>query len=119
MAAEIQKRRRPRSFPRFITPDRHRAGFITVSLRISGELHKISLKGLFLQTKEAIPVGSVGKVGMEFVNWFFRANAVVRSVEPGQGLGLEFISMCSLDRAALHSFCGAQRREAIENQGAR
>ena len=53
---------------------------------------------------------------MEFRNWFFRATAVVRSVEPGRGLGLEFIKMCSLDRQALHLFCGAQRRLAVENK---
>ena len=118
MPAEIQERRhpRPRQLPRFMTPDRNRAGFITSSLRITGELDKISLRGLFLQTKGAVPVGSVGKVGVEFGNWFFRTTAVVRSVESGRGLGLEFIKMCSLDRQALHLFCGAQRRAAVENK---
>ena len=112
MSAEIQENRHPCQFPRFMTPDRNRAGFITVSHRITGEPDKVSLRGLFLRTKQAVPVGSVGKVGMEFKNWFFRATAVVRSVKPGRGLGLEFIKMYSLDREALRTFCGAQRRAA-------
>ena len=112
MPAEIQEKRPPRQFSRFMAPDGNRAGFITVSHRITGELDKVSLRGLFLRTKQAVPVGSVGKVGVEFKNWFFRATAVVRSVKPGRGLGLEFIKMCSLDPEALRTFCGTQRRAA-------
>ena len=115
MATEIQERRQPRQFARFATPDRNRAGFVTGNLRISGELRNISLRGLYLRTKETVPVGSVGKVGVEFKNWFFRASAVVRSVEPGRGVGLQFINMNSLDQQALRSFCGVPRRAAVEN----
>ena len=113
MPAEIQERSRPRQFPRFMAPDRNPAGFITSSHRIAAELHKVSLRGLFLRTEGAVPVGSVGKVGVDFGNWFFRATAVVRSVEPGRGLGLEFISMSSLDRQALQAFCASHRRLAV------
>ena len=116
MPAEIQERRHPRQFPRFMTSDRNPAAFITSSRRIVGELHKVSLRGLSLRTEGAAPVGSVGKVGVDFRNWFFRATAVVRSVEPGRGLGLEFITMCSQDRQALQLFCGTQRRLAAENK---
>ena len=87
---------------------------MTVRLRIAGKLDKVSLRGLFLRTRQAIPLGSVGKVGVDFRNWFFRATAVVRSVEPGRGVGLEFIKMNSLDRQALRLFCGAQRRAPVE-----
>ncbi len=110
MPAEI------RWFPRFTVPGRNHVDFITPSGQITGELHEVSLRGLFLLTKKAVPLGSVGKVGVEFRNWFFRTTAVVRSVEPGRGLGPEFIQMCSLDRQALHLFCGAQRRAAVENK---
>ena len=89
---------------------------MTISRRIAGELQKVSLRGLFLRTEQLVPAGSVGKVGVDFRNWFFRATAVVRSVEPGRGVGLEFIKMTSLDRQALRLFCGAQRRMAVENK---
>ncbi len=85
MPAEIQEKRHPRQLSRFMAPDRNLTGFITASRRITGEPDKVSLRGLFLRTKQAVPVGSVGKVGMEFKNWFFRATAVVRSVKPGRG----------------------------------
>ena len=88
---------------------------MTISRRIAGKLDKVSLRGLFLRTKQAVPVGSVGKVGVDFRDWFFRATAVVRSVEPGRGVGLEFIKMTSLDRQALLLFCGAQRRAPVKN----
>ncbi len=112
MPAEVQGEKHSGQFPSFATPDGNPAGFMTVRFRIAGKLDTVSLRGLFLRTKQAIPLGSVGKVGVEFRNWFFRATAVVRSVKPGRGLGLEFIKMCSLDREALRTFCGAQRRAA-------
>ena len=115
MPAEVQGKKHPRQLPSFATPDGNPAGFMTVRFRIAGKLDKVSLRGLFLRTKQAIPLGSVGKVGVEFGNWFFRATAVVRSVEPGRGVGLEFIKMNSLDRQALCLFCGAQRRAAVGN----
>ena len=68
MSVEIQENRHPRQFRRFMAPDRNLAGFMTVSHRITGELDKVSLRGLFLRTKQAVPVGSVGKVGVEFKN---------------------------------------------------
>ena len=57
MPAEIQERRHPRQFPRFMTPDRNPAAFITTSRRIAGELQKVSLRGLFLRTEGMAPVG--------------------------------------------------------------
>ena len=116
MQAEIQEGKRLRYFPRFRVPDGSRAGFISGNRRIPGELKKISLRGLSLRTKESVPVGSVGKVGVQFQDWFFRATVIVRSAEPGKWLGFEFIKMCSLDRQALRLFCGAQRRSAAENK---
>ena len=57
-------------------------------------------------------MGKVGKLGLEFPNWFFRANAVVRHVLPGRGFGVEFLSMSSLDRQALGSLYGTLRLAA-------
>ena len=115
MPAEVQEKKHPQQFPCFATPDGNPAGFMTVRFRNAGKLDKVSLRGLFLRTNQAIPLGSVGKVGVEFKNWFFRATAVVRSVEPGRRVGLEFIKMNSLDRQALRLFCGARRRAPVEN----
>ncbi len=118
MPTEIQEGKRLRYFPRFTAPYRSCAGFITGNRRIPGELKKISLRGLSLRTKESVSVGSVGKVGVQFQDWFFRATVIVRSAEPGRWLGFEFIKMCSLDRQALRLFCGAQSRMAVENKSA-
>ncbi len=60
---------------------------------------------LFL-TRKTLEVGSVGKVGVQMPNWFFRANAVVRCVVAGRAFGLEFINMNSLDRQMLRNYCG-------------
>ncbi len=105
-----------RQFRRYITPDRLRAGFIGADLRIAGEVHEIGLEGLFIATKEPVAVGMVGKFGVKFPNWFFRANAIVRHVFPGRGFGIEFLSMSTLDRQELGSYYGALRRAAQHGQ---
>ncbi len=109
-AGEVEKSTQRRRFPRYIIPDKPRAGFIGAGLRVAGKVREIGLEGLFLSTKEPIAVGKPGKVGVEFPNRFFRANAVVRYVLPGRGFGVEFITMSTLDREAIRSFCGGLKR---------
>ena len=96
-----------RSFPRHHIRDKFQAGFSSSSLRIGGEIHVISWRGLFLRTNQATVVGTVGYFGAKIPNGFFRANVVIRSVDPGRGIGFEFINMSSVDRNILQVFCGS------------
>ncbi len=111
-----EKLRGLRQFPRYVAPNKPRAGFYYVTDRIGGNIHEISLGGLFFQTHGQVPLGKIGKLGVELPKGIFRANAAVRSVQPGRGVGLKFISMSSLDRAALQSFCGVLRLAVAERK---
>ena len=76
---------------------------------------------LFL-TRKTLQVDSVGKVGVQMPNWFFRANAVVRTVIEGKAFGLEFLNMSSLDRKALRNYVGQldkAKKDKSRNSSAR
>ena len=105
-----------RRFTRYVIRNRPHAGFISGGVRVVGQVRNITQAGLFLLTTDYVAVGNLGKVGVEFPNWFFRANAFVRSVQPGHGFGLEFISMSSVDRRALRAYSGALRRSAAKSK---
>ena len=105
-----------RSFPRHHIRDKFQAGFSSSSLRIGGEIHVISWRGLFLRTNQATVVGTIGYFGAKIPNGFFRANVVIRSVDPGRGIGFEFINMSSVDRNILQVFCGSLRHAVAESK---
>ena len=96
-----------RCFPRHRTTNGIQAGFIASSLRIGGEVQAISPRGVFLRTNQAVVVGTPGKFGAQFPKGFLRARVVVSSVEPGRGIGFEFINMNSIGRNLLQLFCGS------------
>ena len=86
---------------------------MVLAVGFAGELHEIGLEGLFIATAESlnpVAVGNTGKLGVVFPNWFFRASAIVRHVLPGRGFGVEFITMSTIDREAIRSFCGGLKR---------
>ncbi len=105
-----------RCLPRHRITNKLQAGFIASGLRIGGEIQIISPRGLFLRTNQAVVVGTPGKFGAEFPKGFLRASAVVRSVEPGQGIGFEFIYMNSMARNILQLFCGSLRYAASQHK---
>jgi hypothetical protein len=64
-------------------------------------VHDPSIGGLLIETPEAIPVGE--KIELNFLaqEGHIRAQAVVRHLEPGFGLGLKFTSIRAEDRPRL------------------
>lgn len=111
-----KKSERSRLFNRHLLRNRPNAGFISGNHRIPGEIHEISQTGMLFLTRKTLEVGSVGKVGVEMPNWFFRANAVVRCVVAGRAFGLEFLNMSSLDRQMLRNYCGRLDKDTQDSR---
>ena len=61
----------------------------------------LSLGGLFLETRSPRAIGSPTKVDFLVGEGQIRADAVVRHVAPGRGLGLKFTAVIEQDRPKL------------------
>ena len=61
----------------------------------------LSLGGLFLETKAHRAVGVSTKIDFLVDEGQIRAEAVVRHIRPGTGLGLKFIALTDQDRPRL------------------
>jgi hypothetical protein len=69
--------------------------------RIVSRVGTLGLGGLFVYTKKAAAVGEVLKLVFDVPGGEVRARAVVRSVVPGKGMGIEFTAMQPEARARL------------------
>ena len=64
----------------------------------------LGLGGLFIRTKDTLPVGSVLSVMIGVPGDGVRARAVVKDVRPSEGMGVGFVAMGIEDRQRLSSF---------------
>lgn len=69
--------------------------------RVVSRVGTIGLGGLFIYTKKSAAVGDVLKLVFDTPSGEVRARAVVRSYEPGLGMGVEFTAMQLEARARL------------------
>jgi len=95
-----ERRRHPRAALRQAIPVAWRAASAgTVSRTPS-----VSLGGLFIATTQPLPQGTMLQVLFDTPGGEVRARAVVKSVRPRGGMGVEFVAMQMQDRARLHQF---------------
>jgi len=64
----------------------------------TARVQDVSLGGLFVETAKPRAVGLTAKVDFLVQEGQIRADAVVRHVEPGRGLGLKFTAVSDGDR---------------------
>jgi hypothetical protein len=62
----------------------------------------IGMGGLFISTNNPAPIGENLRLYFEIPGGDVRARAIVRSVEKGKGMGVEFTAMGQEQRARLH-----------------
>ena len=67
----------------------------------TSRVRDLSSRGLFVQTRKPKPVGAKTKLHFLVEEGQIRAEAVVRRVEPGRGLGLQFTAVREEDRRRL------------------
>ena len=90
-----------RRYPRVVPPRNVVVAWQSGTRRAVSYLGNIALGGLFVITRQPVPIRSTVKVLMDLPFGEVRARAVVRRVMPALGMGIEFISMTQEDRARL------------------
>jgi len=64
-------------------------------------VRNLSVGGLFIETATPRPVGATAKIDFLVQEGQIRADAIVRHVEPRDGMGLKFTAVPEADRAHL------------------
>ena len=90
-----------RRYPRVVPPRGLRVAWQSGTRRAVSYLESMALGGLFVVTRQPVPIRSMVKVLMDLPLGEVRARAVVRRVTPARGMGSEFIAMTQEDRARL------------------
>jgi hypothetical protein len=90
-----------RRYPRAVPPKGAVVAWQSGTRRAVSHLGSIALGGLFVLTRQPVPIRSTMKVLMDLQFGEVRARAVVRRVSPSRGMGIEFIAMTQEDRARL------------------
>ena len=90
-----------RRYPRVVPPRSLKVAWQSGTRRAVSYLENMGLGGLFVVTRQPVPIRSMVKVLMDLPLGEMRARAVVRRVTPARGMGLEFIAMTQEDRARL------------------
>ena|SRR6267143_1362737 len=67
----------------------------------TSRVRDLSSRGLFVQTRQPKPLGAKANLHFLVEEGQIRAEAVVRRVEPGRGLGLQFTAVREEDRRRL------------------
>ncbi|HYA96706.1 MAG TPA: PilZ domain-containing protein [Methylomirabilota bacterium] len=66
-----------------------------------GHVKALGLGGLFISTRNPPPVGTILKLVFDVPHGEVRARGIVRNIEPGLGMGIEFTGMGYEDRGRL------------------
>src|SRR5206468_12908799 len=69
----------------------------------------LSLRGLFIETSDPRPLGSTAKIDFLVQEGLIRAEAIVRHVRPGTGVGLKLTALA--DGCIARAFCSDQKRK--------
>jgi len=91
-----------RRYPRIVPPKGLKVAWQSGTSRAVSYLGSMGLGGLFVVTRQPVPMRSMVKVLMDLQFGEVRARAVVRRVTPARGMGLEFVAMTQEDRARLN-----------------
>ena len=90
-----------RRYPRVVPSRRLVVAWQSGTRRAVSYLESVGLGGLFILTRQPVPIRSMVKILVDLPFGEVRARAVVRRVTPARGMGLEFIAMTQEDRARL------------------
>ena len=97
MGAKLPNRR----YPRIKLPTGMPIAWESNGRRVVSQVTTIGLGGFFIATSQPPLVGSVLKLFIDSAGGGIRARGIVRDSQPGEGMGVEFISMSPEGRAHL------------------
>lgn len=93
--------RQTRRHPRITLPQGMNVSWHGADLQLFSRVKTLSMGGLFISSPNPPPVGTNIRVAFEVPGGSVRADAIVRNVVPGEGLGVEFTSMGLRDKLLL------------------
>ncbi|HKD50505.1 MAG TPA: PilZ domain-containing protein [Candidatus Acidoferrum sp.] len=107
---------RPATSPsRRFTSRVHTTGDVWVCWKCQGredisQVRNMSMGGLFIETPQTRPSGTVTRLDFLVAEGQIRADAVVRHGRPGTGMGLKFTALSEQDRPKLAALITRLRR---------
>jgi putative N-acetylmannosamine-6-phosphate epimerase len=90
-----------RKYPRVKPPRSIVAAWQAGTQRGVSFVDNLAVGGLFVRTKERLPLRCLVKILLDLPVGQVRGRAIVRRVRDGQGMGIQFIAMDQTDRARL------------------
>jgi hypothetical protein len=90
-----------RKYPRIKPPKNVIAAWQAGTQRGVSFVENLAVGGLFVRTKELLPLRCLVQVLLDLPVGQVRAKAIVRRVREGHGIGVQFIAMDQTDRARL------------------
>jgi hypothetical protein len=92
-----QKRR----YPRITLPKGMRVAWYGGDLQLFSRVRTLSMGGLFISAPDPPPVGTKLTLSFEVPGGNVQAEAIVRNIVPGEGMGVEFTKLRLKDRILL------------------
>ena len=93
-----------RRYPRVKSPNGLSVGWQTSGQKFVSSVETLGLGGLFIRTNEPPPTGTTIQLLIDISGGGVRARAIVRNIKPGEGMGVDIVSMNPEDRARLSNF---------------
>jgi tetratricopeptide (TPR) repeat protein len=94
----------PRKYPRVRAPKGMWVGWKSAKQTCTSLAEVMGMGGLFLHTATPASEGSSIDLIFDLPNGQVRARAIVRSFQPGKGMGIQFVQMRPEDRAKLNRY---------------
>jgi c-di-GMP-binding flagellar brake protein YcgR len=82
-------------------PHKIGVGFLGAGTQFTGELVNVSMSGLLVRCENSLPVGTMGRLGIEMEYGMIRTVVVIRRIVERVGLAFEFSHMGPRDRQTL------------------
>jgi len=106
----------PRKYPRVRAPKGMWVGWKSAKQTCTSLAEVMGMGGLFLHTASPASEGSSIDLIFDLPNGQVRARAIVRSFQPGKGMGIQFVQMRPEDRAKLNRYLSAIEIPAEESR---
>jgi curved DNA-binding protein CbpA len=115
MSTETQYQRK---YPRIRPPKGMLVGWRAAGKTTASRLGSMGLGGLFIEAGKPPSMGSTVELVFDLPSGSVRARAIVRHVEPGKGMGVQFVQMRPEDRAKMNRYMAAQESAPQQPKGA-
>ena len=90
-----------RRYPRLLSPKGTLLAWEAAGRKLVSHVENLGLGGLYIQTPEPPPPGTIIQVLLEAPGGDVRARAIVQRSQPKAGMGVKFVAMQPEDRGRL------------------